>query len=161
VEILETGLREALLRLNASGEFRLPHSPSNNPHSPTSNNCLDYNITQALKELQAMKVEREKGFSSVIGRDNHGDHGDSRPRRDSAESPRTTKIEDLVSPSPPPKAQFSPAYLLQLTTQPKFADSNLNPYEECCDQPSNSVPHYPTGGPFMYDGWFDLDNEFF
>ena len=181
MDILETGLREALLRLSASGGFQLPHSPSSNPPSPTSTNFLDhshdltYNITQALKELQAMKVEREKGIYSDHDHDDHTDHGDSTSRRDSDESTHTmlsAKIEDLATPltspsnSPPPKALFLPSELSQPPLQPQYPDSNLNFYREYYDrQTSNS--NVPTGGPLVYDelslSWLDsvvLDDNY-
>jgi hypothetical protein len=183
VDILETGLREALLRLNASGGFQLPHSPASSPPSPTSVNFLDhsrdltYNITQALKELQAMKVEREKGIYSDHDHDNHSDHGDSSSRRDSDESIQTMssiKIEDLVTPltspasSPPPKALFLPTELSQASVQAQYPESNVNFYQPYCDrQTSIPVLNVPTAGPFVYDelslSWLDpvaLDDSY-
>jgi hypothetical protein len=49
--ILEVGLREALFHLN-----RMHHS---NPHL---SNLVTYSISHALKELEAIKFEREKGM---------------------------------------------------------------------------------------------------
>jgi hypothetical protein len=178
VEILETGLREALLRLNATGGIQLPHSPASNPPSPTAANFLDhshdltYNITQALKELQAMKVEREKGMYSENDHDHDGDHsehGDSASRRDSAESTRTMssiKTEDLATPltspsnSPAPKALFLPTEMHQTNMHPQYPESNLNFYQAYYDrQTSASVVNVPTAGPFVYDelslSWLD------
>jgi hypothetical protein len=130
VDVLETGLREALLRLNATGSFHLPDSPPTNPPSPTAANFLDhshdlnYNITQALKELQAMKSEREKGIYSEPEHDDHSDHDhdDTSSRRDSGESTRaasSVKTEDLATPltsasnSPLPKTLFLPGDISQ------------------------------------------------
>ena len=182
MDILETGLREALLHLSASGGFQLPHSPSSNPPSPTSTNFLDhshdltYNITQALKELQAMKVEREKEIYSDHDHDDHSDHGDSTSRRDSDESTHTmlsAKIEDLATPltspsnSPPPKALFLPSDVSQPPLQPQYTDSNLNFYQGYYDrQTPNSVINVPTGGPLACDelslSWLDsvLDDNY-
>jgi hypothetical protein len=170
VEILETGLREALIRLNGVGGFQLPHSPASNPPSPTSNNFLDhshdltYNITQALKELQAMKTEREKGIYSDPEHDGeHSDHGDSSSRRDSDESTHTmsSKIEDLATPltspsnSPPPKALFLPTDVPRAQISSHYQDSSLNFYQAYYDrQTSNSVLNVP-----VYDelslSWLD------
>jgi hypothetical protein len=174
VEILETGLREALLRLNASGGFQLPHSPASNPPSPTAANFLDhshdltYNITQALKELQAMKTEREKGVYSDHEHDDHSDHGDSASRRDSGESTHTmsAKSEDLATPltspsnSPPPKALFLPSEISQPSMVAQYPESNLNFYQAYYDrQTSNPVLSIQTAGAFMYDdlslSWLD------
>src|SRR5271169_5205789 len=183
VDILETGLREALLRLNASGGFQLPRSPASSPPSPTSTNFLDhsrdltYNITQALKELQAMKAERERGIYSDHDHDNHSDHGDSSSRRDSGESIQTMssiKIEDLATPltspanSPSPKALFLPTDLSQASVEPQYPESNLNFYQAYYDrQTSIPVLNVPTVGPFAYDelslSWLDsvaLDDSY-
>jgi len=174
VDILETGLREALVRLNANGGFQLPHSPTSAPASPTAANFLDhshdltYNITQALKELQAMKAEREKGIYSEHEHDDHSDHGDSVSRRDSGESTRTmsAKSEDLATPltspsnSPPPKALFLPSELSQTPVLPQYPESNLNFYQAYYDrQTTNAVSSVPTNGPYVYDdlslSWLD------
>jgi len=179
VDILETGLREALLRLNASGGFQLPHSPASNPPSPTASHFLDHshdltcNITQALKELQAMKVEREKEIYSdhEHEHDDHSDHGDTGSRRDSAESTHTmssAKIEDLATPltspsnSPPPKALFLPSELAQPPLNPQYTDSNINFYQAYYDrQISNTIPtlNLAATGQFAYDelslSWLD------
>jgi hypothetical protein len=182
VDILATGLREALLRLNASGGFQLPRSPASSPPSPTSANFLDhsrdltYNITQALKELQAMKVERERGIYSDHDHDNHSEHGDSSSRQDSGESIQTMsiKIEDLATPltspanSPPPKALFLPTELSQASVQPQYPECNVNFYQAYYDrQTSIPVLNVPTGGPFVYDelsiSWLDsvaLDDSY-
>jgi hypothetical protein len=174
VDILETGLREALLRLNTNGGFQLPHSPASIPPSPTAANFLDhshdltYNITQALKELQAMKVEREKGIYSEHEHDDHSEHDDSVSRRDSGESTRTmsAKSEDLATPltspsnSPPPKALFLASELSPAPVLPQYPDSSLNFYQAYYDrQTSNPVVSVQTAGPFMYDdlslSWLD------
>ena len=176
MEILETGLREALLRLNTSGGFHFPHSPASNPPSPSSANFLDhshdltYNITQALKELQAMKVEREKHMYSENDHDGErSDHGDSVSRRDSAESTGTmssAKTEDLATPltspsnSPPQKTLFLPTEVSQTQPQPQYPDSNLNFYPAYYDrQTSNSVLNVAPSGSFAYDelslSWLD------
>ena len=175
MEILETGLREALLRLNASGGFQLPHSPSSIPPSPTSADFLDhsqdvtFNITQALKELQAMKAEREKGIYLEHEHDERSEHGDGVSRRDSGESTRTmsAKSEDLATPltspsnSPPPKALFLPSEEITQTPVPaQYPDSNFNFYQAYYDRhTSNSVLSVSTGGTFVYDdlslSWLD------
>lgn len=185
VEILETGLREALLHLNASGGFQLPHSPESNPPSPSSANFLDhshdltYNITQALKELQGMKVEREKGIYSDNDHDHddHSDHADSVSRPDIAESTHTTssaKIEDLATPltspsnSPPPKTLFLPSDLSQPPLDPQYTESSFNFYQTYYDrQTSIPVLNIPAAGPYVYDelslSWLDsvpLDDTF-
>ena len=155
MEILETGLREALLQLNTHGGIRLPHSPSSTPPSPTSANYLDhatdlnYNITQALKELQAMKSEREKG--SLFPENDHdhdhdsehSDHGDSPiSRHDSAESTAScsassssAKTDELVTPvtsladSPPPqKTLFLETEITSAPLQVSYMDNSLNFY---------------------------------
>jgi len=181
VDILETGLREALLRLNGVGGFQLPHSPASNPPSPTSSNFLDhshdltYNITQALKELQSMKSEREKGLYSDHDGD-HSDHGDASSRRDSDESTHSMsiKIEDLATPltspsnSPPPKALFLPSEMSQAQITPQYSDSNLNFYQAYYDrQTANAVLNVPATGPLVYDelslSWLDsvaLDDSY-
>jgi len=178
VDILETGLREALLRLNASGGIQLPHSPSSNPPSPTSVNFLDhshdltYNITQALKELQSMKVEREKGiYSEHDHESDHDDHGeDSSSHRDSAESTQTVssvKVEDLATPmtspsnSPVLKTQFLPSEISQ--PQPRqYTDNNSNFYQAYYDRQTNpiiSAMPPQANAPFVYDelslSWLD------
>ena len=175
VDILETGLREALLRLNANGGFpQLPHSPASAPPSPTAVNFLDhshdltYNITQALKELQAMKSEREKGIYSEHDHDDHSDHDDSVSRRDSGESTRTmsAKSEDLATPlttpsnSPPPKALFLPSEVPQTPILPLYPESNLSFYQAYYDrQTTNPVLTVQTNAPYMYDdlslSWLD------
>jgi hypothetical protein len=174
VEILETGLREALLRLNANGGFHLHHSSASNPSSPASTNFLDnshdlnYNITQALRELQAMKVEREKSVYSDHSHDDHSDHGESAFRSDSAEltDPMSSaKTEDLATPltspsnSPPPKALFFASDFSQ-PLSPQFTESNINFYQSYYDrQTPNSVLNLPSTGPFLYDdpslSWLD------
>jgi hypothetical protein len=174
VEILETGLREALLRLNASGGFHLQHNPGSNPSSPASTNFLDhshdlnYNITQALRELQAMKVEREKGVYSDHNHDDHSDHGESALRSNSAEltDPMSSaKTEDLATPltspsnSPPPKALFLPSDLSQ-PLSPQFPESNINFYQGYYDrQTPNPVLNLSSTGAFLYDdlslSWLD------
>lgn len=178
MDILETGLREALFRLNASGGFQLPH-PESNPPSPTVTNFLDhshdlnYNITQALKELQTMKVEREKGvYSDHDHDDRSSDHGDSSSGRDSAESTHamSAKMEDLATPltspsnSPPPKALFLPSDLSQPPLNPQYAESSLNFYQAYTSDP---ILNIPTVGPFVYDelslSWLDsvaLDDSY-
>jgi len=184
VEVLETGLREALLRLNQAGGIHLPHSPSSNPPSPTAANFLDhshdlsYNITQALKELQSMKSEREKGMYSEHEHehehehdsDHTSEHGDVSSRRDSAESTQTmlsAKSEDLTTPltspanSPPQKALFLPSEMSQPLFQPQFAENSINFYQAYYDRQSSntSAINLPTSGPYMYDdlnlSWFD------
>lgn len=154
VEILETGLREALLHLNGHGGIRLPHSPSSNPPSPTSANYLEqshdlnYNITQALKELQAMKAEREKGLYSENEHDSdHSDHGEiSSSRRDSDESTVTTsaKTEDLATPltspsnSPIQKTLFLPTEVTQPPVQlQQYSESGVNFFQPYFDRNSN------------------------
>jgi hypothetical protein len=180
VDILETGLREALLRLSQAGGIQLPHSPTSNPPSPSSATFLDhahdltYNITQALKELQQMKDEREKGLYQEHHDDSeHSDHNsDSASRRDSAESTLTlssVKTEDLATPltspsnSPPPKALFLPSEVSQppLKPQPIYSDSSLNFYQAYYDrQTTTPMLNAPTStGPFLYDdlslSWLD------
>jgi len=174
VDILETGLREALLRLNANGGFQLPHSPASTPPSPTAANFLDhshdltYNITQALKELQAMKAEREKGIYSEHEHDDHSEHGGSVSRRDSGESTLTmsVKTEDLATPltspsnSPPPKALFLPLETSPTPAIPQYPDSNINFYQAYYErQTSNPVFSVAPAGPFVYDDlsltWLD------
>jgi len=174
VDILETGLREALLRLNASGGIQLPHSPASNPPSPTAVNFLDhshdltYNITQALKELQSMKTEREKGiYSDHDHESDHGDHYEDSSRRDSAESTHTVssvKIEDLATPltspsnSPVPKTLFLPSELSQPPPR-QYTDNNLNFYQSYYERQSNPVMGIQATAPFAYDelslSWLD------
>ena len=180
VEVLETGLREALLRLNQAGGIHLPHSPSSNPPSPTAANFLDhahdlsYNITQALKELQSMKSEREKGTYSEHEHEHDSDHtsehGEDSSRRDSAESTHTmlsAKTEDLTTPltspanSPPQKALFLPSDMSQPLFQPQFPENNVNFYQAYFDRQTANNPamNLPTSGPYMYDelnlSWLD------
>ena len=160
VEILETGLREALLHLNGHGGIRLPHSPSSNPPSPSSANYLEqshdlnYNITQALKELQAMKAEREKGLYSENEHDSdhsdHSDHGGEIPssRRDSDESTVTVssaKTEDLATPltspsnSPIQKTLFLPTGVSQPPVQPQhYSESGVNFFQPYFDRNSSN-----------------------
>ena len=174
VEILETGLREALLRLNANGGIQLPHSPASSPPSPTAVNFLEhshdltYNITQALKELQSMKEEREKGLYAEQNEDSsdHGDHETS-SRRDSAESTRTAssaKTEDLATPitsplnSPQTKTLFLPTDLSQPQLFPPQTDGNMNFHQVYYDR-LTGVPNMPQPT-FSYDdqlslGWLD------
>lgn len=170
VEVLETGLREALLRLNQAGGIHLPHSPSSNPPSPTAANFLDhsrdlsYNITQALKELQSMKAEREKGMYSEHEHDSDhtSEHGDLSSRRDSGESTEamlSAKSEDLATPltspanSPPQKTLFLPSELSQPLFQPQYPDNSINFYQAYYDRQSsnNTALNLPTSGPYMYD----------
>jgi hypothetical protein len=170
VEVLETGLREALLRLNAAGGFHLPDSPTSNPPSPTSANFLDhthdsinYNITQALKELQAMKAEREKGVYSGQEHEDSSDHDhdDTASRRDSSESTRTgssIKSEDLATPlttpsnSPLPKTLFLPGDFSQGLPQAQLSESNYNFYQAYYERPtSNSILGGSTAAAFGYD----------
>lgn len=181
MEILETGLREALLRLNAAGGIQLPHSPASNPPSPTSSHYMEhshdltYNITQALKELQQMKTEREKGMYSEHS-DHDGDHSDHDSRRDSGESTHamsSAKTEDLATPltspsnSPPPtsKALFLPSEMIAQPQVSAYPESNLNFYQAYYDR-QTSVPvlnlaaaNAATAGPnFVYDeslSWLD------
>jgi hypothetical protein len=189
VDILETGLREALLRLNASGGIHLPHSPTSNPPSPTAANFLDhshdltYNITQALKELQSMKAEREKGMYDHESEHDHSDHGDTTSRRDSAESTHTTesihsdipsaKIEDLATPLTSPansplqktlflKTETSATDIAQPPFQSPFTENNLNFYQAYYDRQTTSnqsMLNLPASVPFAYDtlslGWLD------
>ena len=174
VEILETGLREALLQLNVHGGIRLPHSPSSEPLSPTAANYLDhatdlhYNITQALKELQAMKSEREKGIYSENDHDSdHSDHGESpSSRRDSAESSRTAssaKTEELTTPitspsnSPPQKALFLPNEVTQTPFQMQFVENNIAFYQPFYDRNITTAQNLATQ--FNYEdpnmNWLD------
>jgi len=180
VEVLETGLREALLRLNAAGGFQLPNSPSSNPPSPTSANFLDhthdlnYNITQALKELHAMKSEREKGTYSEQEHGDHSDHDDVASQHDSGESIRTissVKTEDSATPltsppnSPLSKTLFLPGDLSQPIPQAQFPESNCNFYQVYYEQSaSNSIlagattalyGYDETGFPWLDPGAFD------
>ena len=176
VEILETGLREALLRLNQAGGIQLPHLPSSNPPSPTPANFLDhahglnYNITQALKELQAMKEEREKGQYQEQHEDSeHSDNSDSASRRGSSESTHgasSIKSEDLATPltspsnSPAPKALFLPSEISQ-PCQQSYPDTNSNLYQPYYDRqaPLSLVNFTTTTGPFICDelslSWLD------
>jgi len=183
VDILETGLREALLRLNANGGIHLPNSPSSSPQSPSSANFLDhphdlnYNITQALKELQSMKVEREKGLYSEDHDSDHSEHSDSLSTRGRAESTHTimsAKTEDLATPltspsnSPLPKTLFLPNEVSQPQMPSQFSDNSLNYYQTYFDrQMSNPVITGATNAPFAYEelslGWLDsvaLDDNF-
>jgi hypothetical protein len=174
VEILETGLREALLHLNGHGGVRLPHSPTSEPASPTSATYLDhatdlnYNITQALKELQAMKTEREKGMYSENDHDSdHSDHGESiSSRRDSAEPTRTAssaKTEDLATPLTTPANSPLPQKTLFLSTevsqpvQLAYVENSLNFYPPLFDRNTVGVQNMAQG--FNYEdlslSWLD------
>jgi hypothetical protein len=177
VDVLETGLREALLRLNQTGGIHLPHSPTSNPPSPTAANFLDhsrdlsYNITQALKELHSMKIEREKGTYSEHEHDSDhtSEHGDASSRRDSAEASDTmfsAKTEDLATPltspanSPPQKTLFLPPEMSQPLFQPQYPESGMNFYQAYYDrQTNNSALNLHSSGPYMYDelnlSWLD------
>ena len=167
MEVLETGLREALLRLNATGGFHIPNSPTSNAPSPTSSNFLDhshdlnYNITQALKELHAMKTEREKGTYSEQEHGDHSDHDEVASQHDSGESIRTissTKTEDSATPltspanSPLPKTLFLPGDLSQPIPQAQFPESNCNFYQVYYEQStSNSILPGSTMASYGYD----------
>jgi hypothetical protein len=171
---LETGLREALLRLNTTGGIQLPNSPASSPPSPTGVNFLEhshdltYNITQALKELQSMKEEREKGLYTEQHEDSshHSDHETS-TRRDCAESIHTAssaKTEDLATPltspsnSPQIKTLFLPTDLSQPQLFPPQTDRNINFYQVYYDR-QTGVSNMPPPI-FSYDdqlslGWLD------
>jgi hypothetical protein len=99
VWILEAGLKEALFHLNGTVEFRQPPLPSN-PHCTNfveGSHNLTYNITDALKELDAMKFEREEGMYQ--GHDSHDDnnHADSPSTIYNADSTPNMEIEHLTT----------------------------------------------------------------
>jgi hypothetical protein len=110
VRTLEAGLREALLHLNGSVGFRLPHSPPSNPPPAdfqVHSHNLTYNLTYALKELEAMKFERENGMYLEHGLHDHNNHGDSTSTIYEAGSKTNVEIEDLAT-SPPASERQCP-----------------------------------------------------
>jgi len=154
VEILETGLREALLRLGGNGGIDVEHLDG-----------LTHNITLALKELQATKAEREKGVDVEDSPKNGGEQCDATAGRESVElidATSPTAIEYLGTPStnpsnsPQPKALFLPKEDTSRQIEPYddlpmgFCDPDLHTLDPLCVLSVAGV-----SGVFL--GWQELD----
>jgi hypothetical protein len=117
------GLREALIQLEKAGGVSITSWPKT---------TLNYNVTQALVELQAMNCEREKEIYEKPKhyRQRQSDQTDGASQRYHGDSHLTVAVkdEDKVSfsssaSSPVPFAPFLPEYTSQALHQAQFPES--------------------------------------